>query len=271
MTLLTVKHLTITDTWTDQPLVSDVNFTLTKGETLGVIGESGSGKSITCKSIIGLNPERLGVTGEIIFDGTSMLSLSEAQLKKYRGKDIAMVMQQGSRAFDPSTTVGKQMFETMKVHTSMSTQEIEKTLIEYMDYLSLKDPKRILKSYPYMLSGGMLQRLMIALALALKPKLIIADEPTTALDTITQYDVLEAFIDIKKHFGCAMIFISHDLTVINKIADRVVVMKNGQLIEQGTRESVLHHPEHVYTKYLLSTKKKINDHFKHVMRGDVHD
>lgn len=271
MTLLTVKHLTITDTWTDQPLVSDVNFTLTKGETLGVIGESGSGKSITCKSIIGLNPERLGVTGEIIFDGTSMLSLSESQRKKYRGKDIAMVMQQGSRAFDPSTTVGKQMFETMKVHTSMSTQEIEKTLIEYMDYLSLKDPKRILKSYPYMLSGGMLQRLMIALALALKPKLIIADEPTTALDTITQYDVLEAFIDIKKHFDCAMIFISHDLTVINKIADRVVVMKNGQLIEHGTRESVLHHPEHVYTKYLLSTKKKINDHFKHVMRGDVHD
>ena len=196
MTLLTVKHLTITDTWTDQPLVSDVNFTLTKGETLGVIGESGSGKSITCKSIIGLNPERLRVTGEIIFDGTSMLSHSIA-IEKYRGKDIAMVMQQGSRAFDPSTTVGKQMFETMKVYTSMSTQEIEKTLIEYMDYLSLKDPKRILKSYPYMLSGGMLQRLMIALALALKPKLIIADEPTTALDTITQYDVLEAFIDIK--------------------------------------------------------------------------
>lgn len=148
MTLLTVKHLTITDTWTDQPLVSDVNFTLTKGETLGVIGESGSGKSITCKSIIGLNPERLGVTGEIIFDGTSMLSLSEAQLKKYRGKDIAMVMQQGSRAFDPSTTVGKQMFETMKVHTSMSTQEIEKTLIEYMDYLSLKDPKTYIKIIP---------------------------------------------------------------------------------------------------------------------------
>ncbi|WP_457831043.1 ATP-binding cassette domain-containing protein, partial [Staphylococcus aureus] len=109
-------------TWTDQPLVKDVHFTVTKGETLGVIGESGSGKSITCKSIIGLNPERLGVTGEIIFDGTPMLSLSESQLKKYRGKDIAMVMQQGSRAFDPSTTVGKQMFETMKVHTSLSTQ-----------------------------------------------------------------------------------------------------------------------------------------------------
>ena len=140
------------------PIVKGVSFECPIGATIAIIGESGSGKSITCKSIVGLNPERLRVTGDITFDGKPMLSLSEAQLKKYRGKDIAMVMQQGSRAFDPSTTVGKQMFETMKVHTSMSTQEIEKTLIEYMDYLSLKDPKRILKSYPYMLSGGMLQR-----------------------------------------------------------------------------------------------------------------
>lgn len=269
MTLLSVNQLKIIDTWTDTILVKDVHFTLNKGETLGIIGESGSGKSITCKSLIGLNPARLKIEGSVNFDGIDMLKLSEHQLKKHRGKDIAMIMQQGSRAFDPSTTVGKQMFETMKVHTNLSIKEIEATLIEHMEHMSLNDPKHILKSYPYMLSGGMLQRLMITLALALQPKLIIADEPTTALDTITQYDVLATFQQIKDHLDCAIIFISHDLSVINKIADRVVVMKSGRLIEEGRKEIVFSNPKEEYTKYLLSTKKKMNEHFKRVMRGDI--
>lgn len=126
-----------------------------------------------------------------------------------------------------STKVGKQMIETLRAHTTLSKQQIKQELIHYMTYMKLKDPQSLLKAYPYMLSGGMLQRMMIALALALKPKLIIADEPTTALDTITQYEVINAFKDIKHHFDCAMIFISHDLTVINKIADRVVVMREA--------------------------------------------
>ncbi|MGW7934981.1 staphylopine uptake ABC transporter ATP-binding protein CntD [Staphylococcus xylosus] len=269
MTLLTVQHLFIKDSWTNQTIVNDVSFTVDKGEVLGIIGESGSGKSVTCKALVGLNPKRLSVEGKVTFNNVQMLTLSEMQLKKHRGKDIAMVMQQGSRAFDPSSTVGKQLIETMKVHTQLSIQEIEATLIEYMDYMGLNNSKQILKSYPYMLSGGMLQRMMIALALALKPKLIIADEPTTALDTITQYDVLKAFKDIKQHFDCAMIFISHDLTVINHIADRVVVMRNGQLIEEGTREAVLYQPQQPYTQYLLSTRKKVNDYFKSVLRGET--
>ena len=136
-----------------------------------------------------------------------------------------------------------------------------------MTYMKLKDPQSLLKAYPYMLSGGMLQRMMIALALALKPKLIIADEPTTALDTITQYEVINAFKDIKHHFDCAMIFISHDLTVINKIADRVVVMREGRVIEEGRTNMVLQQPRrHHYTAYLLSTKKTIYDYFQFVLR-----
>lgn len=269
MRLLTVNHLNIIDGWTGQKLVNDVSFDVAPGETLGLIGESGSGKSITCKAITGLNPERLKVTGNVHFDNHDLLRLSENELQSYRGQAIAMIMQQGSRAFNPSTRVGKQMIETMRVHTSLSRPQIETTLIDYMIYMNLKEPKKILASYPYMLSGGMLQRLMIALALALKPKLIIADEPTTALDTINQFDVLEAFKEIKQHFDCAMIFISHDLTVIHHIADRVVVMKEGQVVETGNKETVLHHPKHPYTQYLLSTKQKVNDHFQRVMRGDA--
>ena len=268
MTLLSVENLRIMDVWTHTTLVEEVNFKVTQGETLGMIGESGSGKSITCKALLGLNPERFRVSGDIYFENENLMHLSQKDLRSQRGKHIAMVMQHG-RAFDPSAKVGKQMMETMRAHTTLTKTEVKQTLVKYMTYINLKQPEIILDAYPHMLSGGMLQRLMIALALALKPKLIIADEPTTALDTITQYDVLEAFQDIKRHFDCAMIFISHDLTVINQLADRVIVMKEGRLVESGPTEDVLHHPRHAYTKYLLSTKKKVSDHFQRVMRGEV--
>ena len=269
MTLLSVENLRIMDVWTHTTLVEEVNFKVARGETLGMIGESGSGKSITCKALLGLNPERFRVSGDIYFENENLMHLSQKDLRSQRGKHIAMVMQHGARAFDPSAKVGKQMMETMRAHTTLTKTEVKQTLVKYMTYINLKQPEIILDAYPHMLSGGMLQRLMIALALALKPKLIIADEPTTALDTITQYDVLEAFQDIKRHFDCAMIFISHDLTVINQLADRVIVMKEGRLVESGPTEDVLHHPRHAYTKYLLSTKKKVSDHFQRVMRGEV--
>ncbi|NWK84768.1 ABC transporter ATP-binding protein [Staphylococcus sp. GSSP0090] len=269
MSLLQVNGLTIKDSQTNQLLVEQIHFQVDSGETLGIIGESGSGKTITCRALTGINDPRLVVTGDIQFDGKPILKLPESALKQHRGRDIAMIMQQGSRAFDPSTRVSKQMIETMRVHTKMSKKAIVTTLIHYMAYMKLKQPKQILQSYPYMLSGGMLQRLMIVLALALKPKLIIADEPTTALDTITQYEVLKAFADIKKQFDCALIFISHDLAVINQIADKVIVMKNGQLVESGSRDSVLYQPQHAYTQYLLSTKRKVNQHFQRVMRGET--
>ena len=245
MTLLKVAHLRIKDTWSDETLVDNVNFTVQCGETLGIIGESGSGKSITCKALIGLNAQRLSVSGDIFLNIKICYAIRISFNK-----------------------VGKQMIETLRAHTTLSKQQIKQELIHYMTYMKLKDPRSLLKAYPYMLSGGMLQRMMIALALALKPKLIIADEPTTALDTITQYEVINSFKDIKQHFDCAMIFISHDLTVINKIADRVVVMKEGRVIEEGRTNMVLQQPRHHYTAYLLSTKKTIHDYFQLVLRGD---
>lgn len=241
-TLLKVEQLTITDSWTNTILVENINFTVSHGETLGIIGESGSGKSMTCKALTGLNTKRLYVTGDIQFDSQHLASLSDRQLRALRGKDIAMIMQQGTRAFDPSAKVGKQMIETMRAHTTLSKRQIKQELIHYMTYMNLKNPKVILKSYLFMLSGGMLQPLMIALALALKPKLIIADEPTTALDTVTQYEVLNAFEDTKQHIDCSMIFISHDLTVIDKIVDRVMVMKEGRLVETGETNIILQTP-----------------------------
>ncbi|MBO1919735.1 ABC transporter ATP-binding protein [Staphylococcus xylosus] len=253
MTLLTVKHLFIKDSWTNQTIVNGLSFTVDKGEVLGIIGESGSGKSVTCKALVGLNPKRLSVEGKVTFNNVQMLTLSEMQLKKHRGKDIAMVMQQGSRAFDPSSTVGKQLIETMKVHTQLSIQEIEATLIEYMDY-GIKQSQTDIKVIPYMLSGN-ITAYDDCFSFGIKPKLIIADEPTTALDTITQYDVLQAFKDIKQHFDCAMIFISHDLTVINHIADRVVVMRNGQLIEEGAREGTIPTTTTLYSIFIIHTKK----------------
>ncbi|REH84465.1 staphylopine uptake ABC transporter ATP-binding protein CntD [Staphylococcus felis] len=271
MKFLKIDNLTITDAWTETTLVKDVSLELEKGETLGIIGESGSGKSLTCKAIAGLNPKHLRTSGEIIFNGINMNHQSEKALRQLRGRAIAMIMQQGSRAFDPSTTVGKQMIEVMRTHTQLTQSEVKETLITYMSYMALKQPEKILHTYPHELSGGMLQRLMIVLALALKPQLIIADEPTTALDTITQYEVLEAFAKIKQQFDCSIIFISHDLTVIQNIADKVAVMKKGAIVEMGPKEVILKQPTHQYTKYLLTAKKKINDHFKQVLRGASYD
>ena len=148
MTLLKVAHLGIKDTWSDETLVDNVNFTVQCGETLGIIGESGSGKSITCKALIGLNAQRLSVSGDIFFEHQNLNTITEKQLRKIRGKDIAMIMQQGTRAFDPSTKVGKQMIETLRAHTTLSKQQIKQELIHYMTYMKLKDPQSLLKAYP---------------------------------------------------------------------------------------------------------------------------
>lgn len=271
MTLLTMRDVSITDTLTHTVLTEHIDFDLQHGETLGIIGESGSGKSITCKAIVGLNPKNLVSSGDIVFDGIPLNMQSEPALRTLRGRKIAMIMQQGTRAFNPSVPLGKQMIKVLRTHAAMTKQTAREVLVKHMTTMAFKQPEQLLTAYPHELSGGMLQRLMIVLALALEPELIIADEPTTALDTITQYEVLEAFKQIKTQVQCSMIFISHDLAVIKHVADQVIVMKEGAIVERGTTDTLLQNPKHPYTHYLLNAKKKINDHFKGVLGGDGRD
>lgn len=266
-TILDVQKLTLIDGNTNQVLVHHCSFTLEKGRILAIIGESGSGKSITCKALLGLNESNIHMSGKAHFNDISLLDQTEAQLRHIRGEEIAMIMQQGGTAFNPSFTLGYQMRTILKSHHITQKAEQQALLKKYFDMLGLHDFKRIMQAYPHELSGGMLQRLMIVMALALKPELIIADEPTTALDVITQYEVLKEFQHIKEAVGCAMIFISHDLAVVKHIADDVLVMKNGDVIEYGPVKEVLDHPKHAYTQYLVNARQKLTSYFEKV-RGD---
>ncbi|UXU54867.1 ABC transporter ATP-binding protein [Staphylococcus agnetis] len=265
--ILDVQKLTLIDGNTNHVLVHQCSFSLEKGKILAIIGESGSGKSITCKALLGLNDHNIQMSGSAHFNTMDLLQQSEAQLRHIRGNEIAMIMQQGGTAFNPSFSLGYQMRTILK-HHNITDAATQKTLLKsYFDMLGLHDFDRIMRAYPHELSGGMLQRLMIVMALALKPELIIADEPTTALDVITQYEVLKEFQHIKETVGCAMIFISHDLAVVKHIADDVLVMKDGDVIEYGPVKDVLENPQQAYTQYLVNARRKLTSYFQKV-RGD---
>ncbi|GGI40261.1 ABC transporter ATP-binding protein [Mammaliicoccus stepanovicii] len=266
--ILSVNQLSIIDSDTNDVLIHHCDFNVFRGRTLAIIGESGSGKSITSKALLCLNDSNLVATGQVMFDGINLLEAPFSYIRKIRGKKIAMIMQQGATAFDPSSVIWRQLYETMHVHTSMSKYKIREVLLRKMTQLSLNEPERILNAYPHELSGGMLQRVMIALALALEPDIIIADEPTTALDTLTQYDVLEQFNEIQALSNVGVIFISHDLAVVKKVADDIVVMKDGDIIETGTVNEVLQNPKHDYTRYLISSRAQITEQFQHIIRGE---
>lgn len=250
-TLLQVRNLSVIHRKTKQKLVNNVNFSLNKGEILGIIGESGSGKTLTCRCILNLlSKKTFGINGEIIFENNNIISLPEEKLNLIRGNKIALIMQNPIVAFDPMTRIGKQMIESIQIHKNLHKNEIlsmlEKMLIEF----GMKDVHRIFRSFPSQLSGGMLQRLMIILALSLSPDIIIADEATTALDIKTQSTVLDEFKKIKE-MGISLIIVTHDFGVIAKLADNVVVMKDGNFIESGTVYDIFDSPKNNYTKELL--------------------
>lgn len=266
--LMRVEDLTLIDGNTNHVLVHHFNLTLHRGEVIAIIGESGSGKSMTCKALLGLNDRNIRMSGEIWFQEEALHNASEADFRKIRGRRIAMIMQQGATAFNPSFTVGAQLTMMLKQHRPMSTQQQKATLQHYFDMLGLRDFERILKSYPHQLSGGMLQRLMIILALALQPDIIIADEPTTALDAITQYEVIEELREVKEKIGCAMIFVSHDLAVVKSIADQVIVMRNGDVVEAGPAHQLFTAPQHAYTQFLIAARDRVTRYYKS-LRGDA--
>ena len=248
------------------PVVDDVSFCVDEGECLGILGESGSGKSMSCKALTGLLGPEFTVSGTALFRGRDLISASRSSLRLLRGKDICMILQNPMNCFDPLYRIGRQMAEGFAEHTDLSNAEIRGLCLETLEMMRIRNPEDVLEKYPHQLSGGMLQRVMIGLALAAKPALIVADEPTTAIDSITQYEIVEEFRRIKDRHRTAMIFVSHDLGVISKLADKVVVMHDAKIKQRGTVEDILRNPTDPYTRFLIEKKMAVMKRFSCVMR-----
>lgn len=240
--------------------VDHVSFDINSGETLALVGESGSGKSVTALSILKLlsYPMASHPSGEIFFDNKDLIKLDEKSLQKVRGKDIAMIFQEPMTSLNPLHTVERQVSEVMKVHEGMSDKDARQRTIELLTQVGIREPEKRLSSFPHQLSGGQRQRVMIAMALANNPKLLIADEPTTALDVTVQAQILELLEKLKQERSMSMLFITHNLGIVRKFADRVCVMTGGKIVETGKTADIFNHPQHDYTKKLLAAEPKGN-------------
>lgn len=254
MSLLEVKNLR-TSFFTDAgevKAVNDVSFFLDRGKVLGIIGESGSGKSVTAYSIMQI----LAGTGKIIggsikFDGKELVGIDEKEMKTVRGNKISIIFQDPMTSLNPTYTIGKQLMEPIILHTNRTKKQAYDRAIEMLRLVNINEPEKRMKQYPFELSGGMRQRVMIAMALACEPDILIADEPTTALDVTIQAQILELMKDLQKELGMAIILITHDLGVVAQMCDEVIVMYAGSICEQGTADEIFYNPRHEYTKGLM--------------------
>lgn len=236
-------------------ILDNITFSLNHGETLGILGESGSGKTITALTILQLLPPALTLcSGEILYKGMDVLRLSEKEMKNIRGKEIAMIFQEPMTSLNPVLTCGNQIMECIRLYYKLTNGKAKKRALELMDEVKLPEPERIFKSYPHQLSGGQRQRVMIAMAISGHPKILIADEPTTALDVTVQKSILELLVDLQMAYGLSILFISHDIGVIEEIASRILVMRNGKIIEQGNKDEIIKTPVNLYTKALLACR-----------------
>jgi peptide/nickel transport system ATP-binding protein len=237
------------------PAVRDLNFSIAPGEVIGLVGESGSGKSITSLAIMRLLPPQAKVSGEILFSenggSRDLCALPDDAMRELRGSRIAMIFQEPMTALNPVMRVGDQIAEAVSAHGGRSKSESARLAVQAMTDVAIPEPDRRARDYPHQLSGGMRQRIMIAMAIVNRPQLLIADEPTTALDVTIQAQILELLSDLRKKFGLAMLFISHDLAVVSQVADRVAVMYAGSMVELGDRGEIYHAPAHPYTRGLL--------------------
>ena len=267
--ILKVENLNVTlqHRRVSKKLVEDVSFEVRPGECLGILGESGSGKSMTVKSVLGLLDKNFQVSGSAIFDGQDLLKETKEELRRLRGSRITMVLQNPMTCFDPLYRIGNQMAETFATHTSWNAQEIRSRCLEILDQMRIRNGEEGLEKYPHQLSGGMLQRIMIGIAMALQPELLIADEPTTAIDAITQYEILEEFIRIKKQKNTAMLFITHDLGAISKVADRILVMNSGHVVDSGSFDHILKHADDPYTRMLVEKRSAVMHRYRQILHG----
>lgn len=238
--------------------VDRISFSLRQGERLGIVGESGSGKSVICKTILQLLPDYARIGGAVKYGGKNILHYNNRQMYGIRGKEISMIFQEPMTSLNPLYTIGNQLMETIILHQGASKAEAEARAVEMLKLVSIPQADERLKQYPFELSGGMRQRVMIAMALSCNPKILIADEPTTALDVTIQAQILELIRDLNRKLSTALILITHDLGVVANIADRIVVMYAGQIVERGTSIEVFHHPRHPYTNALLEAVPRLD-------------
>ncbi len=251
--------------------VDDVNFKINPGETVGLVGESGCGKSVTSLSIMNLLPDTAQVQGEILFEKEDLLKKTQQEMRKIRGNDISMIFQEPMTALNPVYTVGEQISEALRLHQGLQKKKAMRKAVEYLDLVGIPSPERRVMEYPHQLSGGMQQRAMIAMALCCDPKLLIADEPTTALDVTIQAQILELMKDLKERLKTAIIMITHDLAVIAEMCERVIVMYSGRVVEIAEIKELFKRPFHPYTMGLIKSipKMEVKTEFLYEIEGVV--
>ena len=267
--LLNIDKLSVVfhDRETACEAVDDVSLQVDKGEIVGIVGESGSGKSMTAHALMGLiKRSDVQVSGKAEFDGVDLLRLSREELRGYQGEELSIIFQEPMTSLNPTMKIGKQVEESLRIHTDLSKEERKARALEAMELAELDDPESLYDKYPHQLSGGMRQRVMIASAIVLRPQLLIADEPTTALDVTIQAEILNTLKEINRKEGTSILFISHDLGVVRHLCQRVVVMQKGRIVEEGPVDRVFFHPQQEYTKRLIAsrpTRKKLKGGSNH--------
>jgi oligopeptide transport system ATP-binding protein len=240
--------------------LNDVSIQMNQGDVLGIVGESGSGKSVTAYSLMGLTayPGKI-ISGTINFNGHKINDMSEKEMRKIRGKEVSIIFQDPMTSLNPVYTIGNQIREVIKLHTDKNNKQTVERAIELLTLVGINEPEKRLKQYPHELSGGMRQRVMIAIALACEPKLLIADEPTTALDVTIQAQILELMIELKNKIGMSIIMITHDLGIVANMCQKIAVMYAGKIVEYGSVDEIFYNPKHEYTKGLLRSIPKLNE------------
>lgn len=248
-------------------LVKGVSFSVKRGECLGILGESGSGKSMSIKAAMGLLDKNFAVSGSAKFQGEELIGKCAEELRRLRGGQIGVVLQNPMTSFDPLYRIGSQIAETFATHQKWDAREIKEKSIEMLYKMQIRNPEEALEKYPHQLSGGMLQRIMIGIAMSMEPSLLIADEPTTAIDAITQFDILNEFAAIKQKHKTAMIFISHDLNAVSRIADKIVVLNQGTVVDQGDFHHILHQAADPYTRLLIEKRTDVMRKYRRALEG----
>lgn len=248
-------------------LVKGVSFSVKQGECLGILGESGSGKSMSIKAAMGLLDKNFAVSGSAKFQGEELIGKCAEELRRLRGGQIGIVLQNPMTSFDPLYRIGSQIAETFATHQKWDAREIKEKSIEMLYKMQIRNPEEALEKYPHQLSGGMLQRIMIGIAMSMEPSLLIADEPTTAIDAITQFDILNEFAAIKQKHKTAMIFISHDLNAVSRIADKIVVLNQGTVVDQGDFHHILHQVADPYTRLLIEKRTDVMRKYRRALEG----